>query len=228
MRFSVVLLGFASAALGVGPAFAQSAAGQAIDLEGRGVAVNMSLSAAQPDHPQVGGQAKITGQIDQLQTHVELGTQTGQPAPGAGAPDSSGWWNSTSAGVGATWTPFGAAKIELGAQNATRVEFTASDPVFGDAGQHYAQHRTSGVSAAATLTPIGPLDLKVGANVSTELEQTADLAGSGAETRDQVQTEQRQMSAGLTWRPLSAVSLEAGGRVQSTSLLWGSSGPAAR
>jgi len=229
MRFSVVLLGLTSATLGFGPAYAQSS-GQAIDLEGQGLAVNMSLQAAQPDHPQVGGQAKITGQLDQLQTHVELGTQTGQPtqaqSPGAPA-DTSGWWNTTSAGVGATWTPFGAAKLELGAQNATRVEFTASDPVFGDAGQHYAQHRTSGVSAAATLTPIAPLDLKVGANVSTELEQTADLAGSGAETRDQVQTEQRQMSAGLTWRPLSAVSLEAGGRVQATSLLWGASRAAA-
>ena len=232
MRFPVVILGLASAALGFGPAFAQSGqglAGQAIDLEGRGVALNMSLSAAQPDAPQVGGQAKLTGQLDQLQTHVELGTQTGQPAPaqGSGAvADSSSWWNTTSAGVGATWTPFSAAKVELGAQNATRVDFTASDPVFGDAGQHYAQHRTSGVSAAATLTPVAPLDLKVGANVSTELEQTADLAGS-VETHDQVQTEQRQMSAGLAWKPLSAVRLEAGGRVQTTSLLWGSSRAAA-
>lgn len=228
MRFSVILLGLTSAALGFGPAFAQS--GQAIDLEGRGVALNMSLSAAEPDRPQVGGQAKLTGQLDQLQTHVELGTQTGQPAPGQGANamvESTGWWNTTSAGVGATWTPFSAAKVELGAQNATRVDFTASDPVFGDAGQHYAQHRTSGVSAAATLTPVAPLDLKVGANFSTELEQTAAIAGSGAETRDQVQTEQRQMSAGLAWKPLSAVSLEAGGRVQATSLLWGGSRAAA-
>jgi hypothetical protein len=220
MRFSVVLLGVASAAVGLGPAWAQS--GQAIDLEGRGLALDMSLSATQPDRPQVGGQAKLTGQTDQLQTRFELGAQGGQPAPaqGASAADSSGWWNATSAGVGATWTPFGAAKVELGAQNATRVEFTASDPVFGDAGQHYAQHRTSGVAASATLTPITPLDLKVGANLSTELEQTAAITGSGAETHDQVQTEQRQVSAGLTWKPLSAVSLEAGGRVQATSLVW--------
>jgi hypothetical protein len=218
MRFSVILLGVASAALGCGSAWAQS--GQAIDLEGQGLALNMSLSAAEPDHPQVGGQAKLVGQLDQLQTRLELGTQTGQPAPGASTADSSGWWNSTSAGVGATWTPFNSAKVELGAQNATRVEFTASDPVFGDAGQHYAQHSTSGVTAAATLTPIAPLDLKLGANLSTELEQTAAIAGSGAETRDQVQTVQRQMSAGLAWKPLSAISLEAGGRVQATSLLW--------
>jgi hypothetical protein len=218
MRFSVVLLGVVSAAVGCGPAFAQ--APQAIDLEGQGLALNMSLSASQPDRPQAGGQAKLTGQLSQLQTHVELGLQTGQPAPGDGAQDNSGWWNSTSAGVGATWTPFNAAKVEFGAQNATRVDFTASDPVFGDAGQHYAEHRTTGANAAATLTPIAPLDLKVGANVSTELEQTAAIAGSGAETHDQVQTEQRQMSAGLVWKPLSALSFEAGGKVQATSLLW--------
>jgi hypothetical protein len=220
MRFSFVLLGVAGAAIGLGPAWAQSS--QAVDLQGRGVALDMSLSATQPDRPQVGGQAKLTGQIDQLQTRVEIGAQGGQPAQaqGANAADSSGWWNATSAGVGAIWTPFGAAKVELGAQNATRVEFTASDPVFGDAGQHYAQHRTSGVTAAATLTPIAPLDLKVAANLSNELEQTAAIAGSGEETHVQVQTEQRQVSAGLTWKPVSGVILEAGGRVKATSLTW--------
>jgi hypothetical protein len=218
MRFSVVLLGVASAAIGCGPAFAQ--APQAIDLEGQGLALNMSLSASEPDRPQAGGQAKLTGQLSQLQTRVELGMQTGQPAPAEGAQDNSGWWNTTSAGVGATWTPFNAARFEFGAQNATRVDFTASDPVFGDAGQHYAQHRTSGANAAATLTPIAPLDLKFGANVSTEVEQTAAIAGSGSETRDQVTTEQRQMSAALDWKPLSSVSLEAGGRMQATSLVW--------
>lgn len=218
MRFSVVFLGLAGAALGCGPAWAQSP--QAIDLEGQGLALNMSLTASQPDRPQAGGTAKLTGQLDQLQTHVELGTQTGQPAPAQGPADNSGWWNTTSAGVGATWTPSGAARFEIGAQNATRVEFTASDPVFGDAGQHYAQHRTSGASAAATLTPFAPLDLKLGANVSSELEQTAAVAGSGAETRDQVQTEQRQMTAALAWKPLSVLSLEAGGKMQATSLMW--------
>jgi hypothetical protein len=223
MRFSVILLGFTCATVGFGPAWAQAGApsGQAIDLEGQGLALNMSLTAPQPDHPQAGGKARLTGQLDQLQTHVELGTETGQPAPAQGpGADGSGWWNTTSAGVGATWTPLGAARFEIGAQNATRVEFTASDPVFGDAGQHYAQHRTSGASAAATLSPIAPLDLKLGANLSTELEQTASIAGSGAETHDQVQTEQRQMSAAVAWKPLSAVSLEAGGRVQTTSLSW--------
>ncbi|HEY4032270.1 MAG TPA: hypothetical protein VGM25_18130 [Caulobacteraceae bacterium] len=229
MRFSVVLLGFSCAAVGLAPAGAQPAAqavaapGQAIDIEGQGLAVNMSLTASEPDHPQAGGKAKITGQIDQLQTHVELGAISGQPAPSqgsAGAADASGWWNTTTAGVGASWTPSGAAKFEIGAQNATRVEFTASDPVFGDAGQHFAQHRTTAASAAATLTPVAPLDVKFGANLSTELEQTAAIAGSGAETHDQVQTEQRQMSAALAWKPLSALSLEAGGTVQSTSLMW--------
>jgi hypothetical protein len=218
MRFSVVLLGVASAALGCAPAFAQ--APQALDLQGQNLALNMSLSASQPDRPQAGGQAKLTGQLNQLQTHVELGVETGQPGPAEGAQDNSGWWNTTSAGVGATWTPFSAAKLEFGAQNATRVDFTASDPVFGDAGQHYAQRRTTGANAAATLTPIAPLDLKFGADVSSELEQTAAIAGSGAESHDQVLTERRQMSAGLAWKPLSAVSLEAGGRVQATSLLW--------
>ena len=216
MRFSFILLGVASAALGAGPALAQ----QAIDLEGQGLALNMSLSASQPDHPKAGGQARLTGQLDQLETHLELGSETGQAAAGAGPADNSGWWNSTSYGVGATWTPFNAAKVEVGARNATRVEFTAADPVFGDAGQHYAQHSTSGLTAAATLTPIAPLDLKLGANLSSELEQTAAIAGSGAETHDQVQTEQRQMTAGLAWKPLYAVSLEAGGKVQSTSLSW--------
>ena len=218
MRLCVVLLGVASAALGCGPAWAQ--ASQAINLEGQGLALDMSLSASQPDRPQAGGQAKLTGQLDQLQTHVELGVQTGQPAPDQNAIDNSGWWNTTSAGVGATWTPFSAARLEFGAQNATRVDFTASDPVFGDAGQHYAQHRTTGANAAATLTPLAALDLKVGANVTTELEQTAAIAGSGAETQDQVLTEQRQMSAALAWKPLSAISLEAGGKVQATSLAW--------
>ncbi len=180
----------------------------------------MSLSASQPDRPQAGGQAKLTGQLDQLQTHVELGVQTGQPAPDQNAVDNSGWWNTTSAGVGATWTPFSAARLEFGAQNATRVDFTASDPVFGDAGQHYAQHRTTGANAAATLTPLAALDLTFGANVTTELEQTAAIAGSGAETEDQVLTEQRQMSATLAWKPRSAISLEAGGKVQATSLAW--------
>jgi hypothetical protein len=218
MRFLVVLLGVASAALGCGPALAQ--APQAIDLEGRGLNLNMSLSASQPDRPQAGGSAKLTGQLSQLQTSVEVGVQTGLPAPGEGAQDNSGWWNSTSADVGATWTPFGAARLEFGARNATRVDFTASDPVFGDAGQHYAQHTTSGANAAATLTPGAPLDLTFGADVSSELEQTAAIAGSGVETRDQVLTEQRRMSAGLAWKPLAAISLEAGGKLQATSLQW--------
>jgi hypothetical protein len=219
MRFSLVLLGVASAALSCGPAFAQ--APQSLDLEGQNLALNMSLSASQPGGPQAGGQARLTGQLSRLQTHVEVGVETGQPTPAEGAQDNSGWWNSTSAGAGATWTPFGAAKLEFGAQNATRVDFTASDPVFGDAGQHYALRRTSGANASAALTPFAPLDLKFGANVSSELQQSAAIAGSGAETRDQVLTEQRQMSAGLAWRPLSALSLEAGGKVQATSLLWG-------
>jgi hypothetical protein len=218
MRFSVVLLGVTSAALGLGPAWAQSP--QAIDLEGRGLALNMSLSASQPDSPKAGGQATLTGRIDQLQTHVQLGLETGQPTSGQPGADSPGWWNSTSAGVGATWTPSGRAKFEFGAQDATRIDFTAADPVFGDAGQHLAQHHRSGATAAATLSPIGPLDLTFGAGVSSDLEQTAALAGSGAETRDQVQTEQRQMSAALAWTPLSAISLEAGGKVQATSLMW--------
>ena len=217
MRFSFILLGVASTAIGCGPARAQ-----AINLQGQGLALDMSLDASQPERPQAGGQAKLTGQLDQLQTHVEVGVQTGQPAPAQGTttPDNSGWWNSTSAGVGAVWTPVSAARFEFGAQNATRIEFTASDPVFGDAGQHFAQHSTAGASAAATLTPVAPLDLKVGADLSTELEQTAAIAGSGVETHDQVQTEQRQLSAALAWKPLSAVSLEAGGRVQATSLAW--------
>ena len=78
MRLSVVLLGVACAALGCGPAWAQ--ASQALSLEGQGLALDMSLSASQPDRPQAGGQAKLTGQLDQLQTHVELGVQTGPPA----------------------------------------------------------------------------------------------------------------------------------------------------
>jgi hypothetical protein len=227
MRFFVVLLGVASAAVGFGGALAQS--GQSIDLEGRGVALDLNLQATQPDRPQVGGQAKLTGELDHLQTRVELGALSGQPAPaqGANAADSSGWWNATSAGVGAIWTPSAAAKLEIGARNATRMEFTASDPVFGDAGEHFASRRTSGVTAAATLTPVAPLDLKLGADLSTELEQSAAIAGSGAETRDQVQTELRKMSAGLTWKPLTAVSLEAGGRIQATSLLWGAGRAAA-
>ena len=216
MRFSVVLLGVASAAVGFGPASAQSA----IDLEGRGLAFDMTLSASQPDGAQAAGQARLVGQIDQLQTRIELGLETGQPAPAQTGLDNSGWWNRTSAAVGATWTPSGRARFELGAEDATRVEVTASDPVFGDAGQHYAQHQRQGASAAATLSPIAPLDLTFAANLSSELDQTAAVAGSGAETRDQVQTEQRQMSATLAWKPLSALSLEAGGRVQATSLLW--------
>ena len=218
MRHSFILLGFASAVVGAGPAFAQSA--QAINLQGQGLALDMSLTASEPDRPQAGGQAKLTGQLDQLQTHVELGLQTGQPAPSQAGADTSGWWNSTSAGVGATWTPSDRARFELGAQDATRVEFTASDPVFGDAGQHYAQHHKSDATASATLSPIKPLDLTFGAGMSSDLEQTAALAGSGAETRDQVQTLQRQMSAGLAWKPLSVLSLEAGGRVEATSLMW--------
>lgn len=227
MRFSLVLLGVAYASVGVGPALAQAPSnpaipGQAIDLQGQGLDLSMSLSAAQPDRPQVGGKAKLTGRLDQLQTHIELGTETGQPAPGQGpnAADGSGWWNTTSYGAGALWTPSGRARFELGAQNATRVEFTASDPVFGDAGQHYAQRRTSGVTAAATLTPVAPLDLKLGADLQAQLEQTAAISGSGAETRDQVQTEQRQVSAALVFKPLPALSLEGGGRVKATSLSW--------
>jgi hypothetical protein len=218
MRFSVVLLGVASAAVGSGEAWAQSP--QAIDLEGGGLALNMSLAASQPDNPKAAGQAKLTGQIDQLQTHVELGLETGQPTPAQPGADSSGWWNSTSAGVGAIWTPSGRARFELGAHDATRVEFTASDPVFGDAGQHYAQHHRSGATAAATLSPIAPLDLTFGAGLSSDLQQTAAVAGSGAQSRDQVQTLQRQMSAGLTWKLAPVLSLEAGGRLQATSLMW--------
>src|SRR3569832_2082527 len=102
MRFSLILLGVAGAVLSVGPALAQAdqgmagqtipgqaIPGQAIDLEGQGLALSVSLSAAQPGRPQVGRKARGTGRLDQLQTHIELGTETGQPTPGQGpnAPD---------------------------------------------------------------------------------------------------------------------------------------------
>lgn len=218
MRFSLVLIGVAIAGARLGPAWAQ--APQAVDLEGRGLALNMSLSASKPDSPQAGGQASLTTQIDQLQTRLELGLQTGQPATAQNGADASGWWNSTSAKAGATWTPFSAARFELGAEDSTRVEFTASDPVFGDAGQHYAWRRRSAATAATTLSPVTPLDLTFGAGLSSDLEESAAVTGSGAETRDQVQTLQRQMTAGLTWKPLPLLSLEAGGKVQATSLTW--------
>ena len=217
MRFSVTLLAFATVAAGFGPARAQS--GQTVDLQGQGVALNMSLSASEPDRPQASGQAKLVGQTDQLQTRLELGLQTGQQAPAQGSLDT-GWWNSTAAGVGATWTPSGAAKFEFGAQNATRLEFTAADPVAGDGGQHYAQTPQSGLNAAATLSPLSPFDLKLGANLSSNLQQSVAVAGSGAETRDMAQTDQRQMSAAVAWKPLAAIDLEAGGRVDATDLSW--------
>jgi hypothetical protein len=187
----------------------------------------MQLSAApaegQPSSPEVSSQAALSGELSGLQTQVQLGMKTGQPASGPLVP-ASGWWNSTSARVSAAWTPSAAAKFELGANNSTRLEFTAADPVFSDASQHYAETRQSGVTGAATLSSsLGPLprvDVKLGAEASSNVQQDAWLAGSGGQTGDMTETQSQRVSATLGVSPLSKVRVEAGGQVQSMGLTW--------
>ena len=222
MRFSVwrffnIWLGFAAAIATTGPVLAQ-------DLAGDGVNLAMRLSASAPDQalasaPDVSSQADLTGQLPGLETKVELGMKVGQAAPGVGAPDP-GWWNSTAAGVNAAWTPFSAAKFEFGAQNATRVQYSASDPVFSDGTQHYAESRQSGLSAGATLTPLPPVDVTVNARLSSNVQQDAWIGGTGGQTSDLTQSDIRQLSARLAFTPLSMIKLEAGGQLQSMALSW--------
>lgn len=222
MRFCLVLLAFAGVA-----ASASAASAQSVELGGEAVNLAMRLSAApsadQAPSPEVSSQADLTGQMSGLETKLQLGVKTGEPSPGAAGADP-GWWNSTSVDLNAAWTPIGAAKFEFAAQNATRVQFTASDPVFSDASQHYAESRQSGLTAGATLTPaLGPLppvDLKLGAQVSSNVQQDAWIGATGAQTGDLTQSETRQLSATLGVSPLSAIKLEAGGQVQAMGLVW--------
>jgi hypothetical protein len=212
MRFCLVLLAFAGAA---SPALAQS-----VELGGEGVNLAMRLSAEpapeQGSSPQVSSQADLTGQLSSLKTQVQLGVDAGQP--------DLGWWNSTSAGVSAAWSPTEAASFEFGAQKSSRVEFTDSDPVFADSSQHYAESRRSGLTAAATLTPtlgaLPPVDLKLGAEARSSVQQDAWLDGAGGQTGDLTQVQTRRVSAMLGLSPLSGVKLEAGGQMQSMGLVW--------
>jgi len=217
MRFGIVWLALGAATAAAGPVLAQ-------DIAGDGVNLAMRLSASAPDQalasaPDVSSQADLTSQMPGLQTKVELGMKVGQAAPGAGAPNP-GWWNSTAAGVNAAWSPFSAAKFEFGAQNATRVQYSASDPVFSDGTQHYAQSRQSGLSAGATLTPLPPVDVTVNASLSSNVQQDAWVGGTGSQTSDLTQSDTRQLSARLAFTPLSMVKLEAGGQMQSMALSW--------
>lgn len=221
MRFCLVVLGFAAVSA---PACAQS-----LDLAGEGVSLAMKLSAApadgQPASPEVSSQADLAGQISGLETRVQLGMKTGQPAPSAGGGGGGGgldpgWWNSTHAAVDAAWAVSSAAKVEIGAQSASRVQFTASDPVFSDASQHYAESRQTGANADVTLNPLPKVEVKLGARVSSDVQQDASLSGSGGQSSDLMQTDTRQLSATLGLSPLPAVRVEAGGQMHAMGLTW--------
>jgi hypothetical protein len=207
------------AAASAGAAHAQKASAQAapsVDLQGDRVGLAMSLTAA-AGQPEASGQAVLTGNLDSLQTRLQLGLKTGpQNEPGADA----GWWNSAEARAGAVWTPWSAARVELGVRDANRTQVSGSDPVYTDGARHYAQSRQSGLDAAATLTPLSPFDLKLAASVSSNLQHSVDVAGSGAQSADLVQTDARRLSATLSWKPWSAVRLEAGGRMESDAMAW--------
>jgi hypothetical protein len=214
-RLAVLALAAASAA---GLAYAPRASAQTtMDLQGERADLAVRLTAASAGQPEASGQAVLTGNLDTLQTRLQLGLKTG-PQTESG-PDA-GWWNSTEAKAGAVWTPWSIARIELGAQDMTRMQFSATDPIYTDGARHYAESRQSGVDAAATLTPVSPVDLKVAASVSTQLQHSLDITGSGAQTGDLVQNDARRLSATLSWKPWSAVRLEAGGRMESDALAW--------
>ncbi|MDB5461089.1 MAG: hypothetical protein JWO72_2830, partial [Caulobacteraceae bacterium] len=191
-------------------------AADALDLHGNGVDLTVDMHATAPTNA-VGSQAALTTQMQTLQTHLQLGMETGaNPAAGAG----SGWWNSGKVDLGAVWAPTALAKVEVSALNAMRLDYNAADPVWADASQRYNRSRQSEGRAAITLTPASPLNLQVGAAASDSTVESASISGAGAVSSDLLQTQARQMFAVLTWKPLGQIRLEGAGRVESTGVYW--------
>jgi hypothetical protein len=219
MRFSFVLIGVAAAAMTAAPASAQTSGGPtAVDLQGQGVDLAVRLNTAAPDKPEVSSQAELKTQLDHLETRVQLGLKTGVNTDASAIPD--GWWNQGAADVGATWTPTPMAKVEVGARNSQRVDYTATDPVFTDAGQRYVASRQSGADAAATFTPVSPLSVKVGAAVTATSTQTSAYDGAGALTTDLLATDAQRLFTQAQWKPVPMISFDGGGKVESTGVLW--------
>jgi hypothetical protein len=204
------------------------AAADPLDLHGEGMDLVMKVTTDAPTtapnalvapSPVVSSQADLTTQVSTLQTRIQVGLQTGSAA--AAVSTGSGWWNSGSVNLGATWAPLSLAKIEVSAQNSLRLQFDPADAAFIDAAQSYSQTRQTGATAAATFTPLAPLNLKVGATTSsTQTQSVTSGAGTGAAATDLLQTESRQMFTQVQLKLLSAVSLDGGGKLESTGVYW--------
>jgi hypothetical protein len=214
--FPLLCLVFAGAALAP-----PSAVAQTVGLHGDGLDLNMQLSAATPQA--VSSEADLTTQLQGLQTHIQLGLETGSTPSGslAGAPlTGSGWWNSGKLDLGATWAPTALAKIELSAKDSVRLEYDPADPVWADASQRYNQSRQSEARAAATFTPLSPLNLQIGAAASGSTVQDSSISGAGLVSSDLLQTDAQQMFTTVQWKPLGLISLDGGGKLESTGVYW--------
>ena len=217
MRFSFIQLAIAAAAV-CAPQLARADAVDLLQADG----VDLSVKTTSPDPQTVSSQTDLTTQISALETRIQVGLQTGQTGAAGALSTGSGWWNSGSAKLSATWTPTSLAKVELGAQNSLRLENDPGDPIVADAGQRYIQSRQSAAQGALTLTPISPLNLKVGAAASTSTVQNAQVVGAGALSTDLLETQDQQLFSRLEWKPVSLIALNAGGKVESTGVYWGS------
>jgi hypothetical protein len=215
-RFRLFRLIFTGAVLASAAAHAQT-----VGLHSDGVDLNMQVSTATPQV--VSSQADLTTQLQGLQTHIQLGLETGSTVSGslAGAPlAGSGWWNSGKLDLGAVWAPTALAKVEVSARDSVRLEYDPTDPVWADASQRYNQSRQSEARASATFTPVSPLNLQVGAAASGSTVQDSSISGAGSVSSDLLQTQAQQMFAALQWKPLGLISLEGGGKLESTGVYW--------
>jgi len=214
MRFSFAVLAFASCCA-LAPALARAA--DSVDLlQANGV--DLSVKTTTPGAQTVASQTDLTTQISALQTHIELGLQTGQTPVTAGVVTPvGGWWNTGTASLSATWTPTTLAKVEVGAQNSLRFEADPGDPLFADAGERTLQSRQTAAHGSITLTPASPLNLTVGAGAS---EAVQDSQAAGAASVDRLETQAQQLFTQLEWKPASLIALDAGGKVESTGVYW--------
>ena len=207
MRHSLTLLAFA-ASVAITPGLA------------RADGVDLATKVTAPAPQAVASQTDLTTQVSGLQTHIQLGMQTGAAPAGALSSSSAGWWDSGSANVSAVWSPTTLARVEVAAQNSVKLQVDPADPAFIDGGEHYVQTRQSAARAAVTLTPAAPLDVKLGAAATDNQVHDTALTGPGVVASDVLQTQAQQMFGQVRFKPLAAVAFDGGGKLESTGVYW--------
>ena len=201
--------------LAMGVALAASAPAAAFDLGGRPVDLAVSPIASAPDSTTtvVGSQADLTTSLDNLETRLHFGLETG--------PKTSEWergrWDGNKLAFGAVWTPSDRAKLELNANSQNRRDVDLITPADVTDARREVFTQDSQARAAATLALYTPLSLTVGGDASTRGVRT-DLSDDPAV--DRLWTRSREVFSTLTWHVSPMLQLQSGARLHTLGVDW--------